>query len=107
MENDILIKWMEEISRRVGEVEASLGGKIDNGHKLLSNKHDLLREEFIIHKTESETKAKMATRRSALIATVIALALSFAGLAYNMAKDNENKIDYAPSDTEQVEFKTT
>jgi hypothetical protein len=105
MDNDVLIAWMQEISERVENSESNLGKKIDSGHALLHKKHDLLREEFIIHKTESDTKAKIYTRRSALIATVIALALSFAGLAYNVAKNNDNKLDSVPPQTEQVDIK--
>jgi hypothetical protein len=106
MENDVLIAWMKEISERVENSETNLGKKIDTGHSLLHKKHDLLREEFIIHKTESDTKAKIATRRSALIATLIALALSFAGLIYNMTRDKNNKPDSDPEQTEQISIKT-
>jgi hypothetical protein len=107
-ENTTMIAWMKEVSKSVGtldkkvdNVEINLGNKIDEGNALLHQKHDVLREEFVIHKTKINT-------RSALISTAIAASFAIASLVYTISNNRQTKeLERDKVSTEQVIEKQT
>ena len=103
-------EWMKAIAHSVEVVDKKidkgqelnitqhneLAGKIDNGHAILSAKHDKLREEFIIHKTKINTKTYMISAMIGFVVTIITLTIT---ILNNNKNNNQEAI---PTQTTMV-----
>ncbi|GAG24006.1 unnamed protein product [marine sediment metagenome] len=109
-----MMEWMKAIATSVGVVDEKmdkaevanakqhndLGLKIDAGHLLLHQKHDKLREEFVIHKTKINTKTYM-------ISVMIGAAFTIATLTISIVLNKKKQEVIAPVQTELVIPKQT
>jgi hypothetical protein len=91
-ESTTMIAWMkavvssvDKVDRKVDNVELNLGKKIDLGNSVLHEQHNLLREEFVIHKTKINT-------RTAMISAIIAAVFTLASLGLTLWQNSKNHI---------------